>query len=294
MEPYISMETGVSVYNLSSQAGSYECTVSGLRWVCGGEVTLQYHFSTEELFSVQLEMLQYRPISPLMDIKVLSGELDEIHLPHSLCVGVSEYFRLSDAVRVLHGDDSGVSLETCELMRFHAKLVKPSFSMKEVLVNLGVPVKTHCEVLIYQSWATPLILKTFVVPSASTAMKAIEEKWKSLGIKIEKSPPNKSFWINSNFQLSTSCLSRIIPEEISLTYNTSPAYFEVRIKKPDEEFEMELMVAEEVRPIWRADFQKGVDYKTTMSDQGGAVSLPTGTDAFSLDNFFFFLFILAT
>ena len=187
--------------------------------------------------------------------------------------------------------------EKCELMRFHARLVKPSFSLIEVLVSLGVPVKTHCEVLIYQSYATPLILNTFVVPNASTAKKAIEEKWKSLGFHIEKSPPKESFWINTNLHLSTSCLSRIIPEEISLTYNTSPAYFEVCIKKPDDEFEMELMVAE-VRPIWKAAIRKGADYKTAMptrsADQGGAVSLPTGTDVFSLDDFVFLLFILAT
>lgn len=102
----------MSVYSLSSLAGSYECTVSGLRWVCDDDVTLQYHFCTKELFSAQLEMLQYRPVSPLMDIKVLSGELEEIHLPHSLCLGVSDRSNLKEAVRVLHGDDSGVSLET--------------------------------------------------------------------------------------------------------------------------------------------------------------------------------------
>ncbi|XP_062374833.1 uncharacterized protein LOC134063064 isoform X5 [Sardina pilchardus] len=284
MDPSISMETGVSVYCLSSPAGSYECRVSGLRWVCAAEVTLQYHFCTEEQFSAQLELLQYRPISPLMDIKVLSGELEEVHLPHSLCLGLglSDHSKIRDAVRVLHGDDSGVTLEMCELMPFHARIVRPCFSLKEVLVSLGVPVKTHCEVLIYQSYAGPLILNTFVVPKESTAKKAIEEEWKNLGIRIKKSPPNQSFWINSNFQLATSCPSKILPEEISLTYNTSPAYFEVCIRGPDDEFEMELKVAEEDRLIWTAAIRKGADYKQTMppgaAEQPRASAVPIGAE----------------
>lgn len=170
-----------------------------------------------------------------------------------------------------------------ELTRFHARLARPCFSLKEVLVSLGVPVKTHCEVLIYQSYAEPLILNTFVVPKESTAKNSIEEEWKSLGTRIKKSPPKESFWINSNFLLATSCKSKILPKEISLTYDTSPSYFEVCVKRPDDEFEMTLTVAEEDRPIWTAAIRKGADYQQAMSphsdQQTSASSSFTGADA---------------
>ncbi|XP_062374819.1 NACHT, LRR and PYD domains-containing protein 1 homolog isoform X2 [Sardina pilchardus] len=278
IEPSISTETGLSVYCLSSPAGSYECRVSGLRWVCAAEVTLQYHFCTEEQFSAQLELLQYRPISPLMDIKVLSGELEEVHLPHSLCLGLSDHSKIRDAVRVLHGDDSGVTLEMCELMPFHARLVRPCFSLKEVVAWMGFSVPTHCEVLIYQSYPDPLILNTYVVPVPSRARHAVERDWQSRGIYIKKPRPKESFWINSNFKLSTSCRSEIEPKEITLTYNTPPEYFEVCIKKPDDDFHLKLTIPEEERSIWKAIIRKGPDYKNTtlqnVGEEPGALRLP--------------------
>ncbi|KAL2096791.1 hypothetical protein ACEWY4_005998 [Coilia grayii] len=286
MEPSISMETGVTVYSLSSPAGSHECTVSGLRWVCAGDVTLQYRFCTKELFSTQLEVLQYRPVGPLMDIKVLSGELAEIHLPHSLCLGASDLSELQGAVRVLHGDDSGVSLETCELTRFHARLLRPCFSLKEVLITWLFPVRIHCEVLIYQHCAAPLNLKLYIVPKESTAKKAVEEDWKSRGIPIKKCPPEGSFWINSKFRLSTLCLSGseqkellsdVEPEEITLTCSTSPQFFEVTIEQPVEKFYMELILAEGVKSIWKHCVRKGVDFKETMPSYIGAGSHTAGS-----------------
>ena len=44
----------------------------------------------------------------------MSGDLEEIHLPHFLCLGRCEA-SVRDAVRVLCGRDSGVCVEVCEL-----------------------------------------------------------------------------------------------------------------------------------------------------------------------------------
>ncbi|KAG5263161.1 hypothetical protein AALO_G00283270 [Alosa alosa] len=128
VKPEVSTEKSVSTYSLSSPAGSYECPESGLRWTCAGPVTLQYRFIDWHLLADELPHMQYRPAGPSMDIKLISGELEEIHLPHFLCLGGSQS-SLKDAVEVLHKQDSGVLIEKCELSRFHARLVKPSFSI---------------------------------------------------------------------------------------------------------------------------------------------------------------------
>ncbi|XP_076143550.1 uncharacterized protein LOC143125728 isoform X2 [Alosa pseudoharengus] len=140
LEPSVSTETGVLVYKHRSPPGRHECTVSGLCWACAGEVTLQYCLADPDIFQAELPTLQYTPIGPLMDIRVLSGELDEAHLPHSACLERSDS-SFSDAVRVLPGDDSGVSLEKCaQLSCLHAKLRHPSFSLVGLLVKMGIPV----------------------------------------------------------------------------------------------------------------------------------------------------------
>lgn len=264
--PSISVEASLCVYSLNSPAGSYECSKSGLRWSCAGPVTLQYHFIKEELFWVQLQMLRYQPAGPLMDIKLLSGELEEIHLPHSLCLSGSDPSGLKDAVRALHADDSdsGFSLEMCELRRFHGKLPGPGFSLWQLVVSLGIPVKSHCEVLIYQCCPEPLILNTFLVPAPSTARQVVEERWKSRGARsIFKPPPDDSLWVNSRFQLVTSCSSVITPPAMTLSYNTAPTFFEVCLENPPKNFNMELRATGESQSVWTAIMWQGADYHSS-------------------------------
>ncbi|KAL2086278.1 hypothetical protein ACEWY4_017337 [Coilia grayii] len=254
-EPSVSMGTGVPVYKHSSPPGSFECTVSGLRWVSGGEVTLQYNFSDPHIFREELAMLQYTPIGPLMDIKVLSGELLEAHLPHFACLDEANA-SLSEAVRVLHAADSGVNLETCELTRFHAKIVNPSFSLTEVLVKFGIPIKTHLEVLIYRTRLTPLVLLMYVVPRDASMIQAVEEDVRDSqdAKKIKKHRPDMSIWMNTKFGLKASTdNAKISPQEITLKYVRPPDLFEVVIRSVEGCFDLELVSEEQ--SIWKATFE---------------------------------------
>ncbi|XP_062409248.1 NACHT, LRR and PYD domains-containing protein 3-like isoform X4 [Sardina pilchardus] len=278
VKPEVSTEESVSTYSLSSPAGSYECSESGLRWTCAGPVTLRYRFIQDELFWAQLQELRYQPAGPLMDIKLLSGQLEEVHLPHSLCLGGFDPAVLGGAVRALHSDDSdsGVSLEMCQLSRFHGRLPAPCFSLWQLVVSLGIPVKSHCEVLIYQSCPRPLVLHTYLLPAPSTARQEVQQRWRSQEKLISKPPPDDSFWVNTRFQLCVS--SSITPPEITppeitppeitpsvmkLSYKTPPTFFEVCLRNPSGDFNMELRTADTSQPVWSAVLRKGADYPRT-------------------------------
>ncbi|XP_076123331.1 uncharacterized protein LOC143103436 isoform X1 [Alosa pseudoharengus] len=255
MEPSVSMETGVPVYKHSSPPGSFECTVSGLRWVCAVEVSLQYHFSDPHVFRAELAMLQYEPIGPLMDIKVLSGELLEAHLPHFACLEGSDS-SLREAVRVLHGVNSSVTLEKCELTRFHAKLLKPSFSLTEVLVKIGIPMKAHLDVLIYRTRVTPLVLLTYIVPRDASMIQAVEEDLRETqdAKKIKTHRPDMSIWMHTKFSLKSSAShARSSPPEITLKYIRPPDLFRMVIDKADDCFDLELI--SEGQSIWKATLE---------------------------------------
>ncbi|XP_037388696.1 uncharacterized protein LOC119262021 [Pygocentrus nattereri] len=89
--------------------GSYECSVTGLRWESSSEVELEYCWSNWELVSEVLVREQYHPGGPLLDITVVRGTLNAVHLPHFLCLDSLD--SLSDEVRVLHVEDAGITLE---------------------------------------------------------------------------------------------------------------------------------------------------------------------------------------
>jgi hypothetical protein len=67
--------------------GSYECTVSGLRWLCERDVILKYHFRNWEPYTQLMKDMQYTQGGPLLDITMELGELEEVHLPHCVCLG---------------------------------------------------------------------------------------------------------------------------------------------------------------------------------------------------------------
>ncbi|XP_062381417.1 uncharacterized protein LOC134069469 [Sardina pilchardus] len=268
MEPSVSTETGFPVYKHSTPSGSFECVVSGLRWVCGREVTVQYHFTDPGVYRAELAMLQYVPIGPLMDIKVLSGELFEAHLPHFACLDGSDS-SLREAVRVLRGVDSSVSLETCELTRFHAKLLKPSFSLIEVLVKMGVPMKTHLDVLIYRTRVTPLTLLTYVVPRDASMIQAVEEEILEIqdAKRIKKHRPHRSIWMNSKFSLTSSCPADVSPSKITLTYIRPPDLFEVFMENVEDCFELE--VISQGQSIWKVTM-RSVEFGETRGVSGNS------------------------
>ncbi|XP_020359573.2 sterile alpha motif domain-containing protein 9-like [Oncorhynchus kisutch] len=135
-----------------SPAGRYECRVSGLRWVCKDHVSLQYQFSSWEPHSAMMKSLGYKQGGPLLDVTIIAGELEEVHLPHFACFGDDPSFK--EKVRVLHVEDCGVSVKQVdEVTRFHVKILHPTFSPKGVLVRSGFPLKVHCDLLLYQAKA---------------------------------------------------------------------------------------------------------------------------------------------
>ncbi|XP_063054473.1 nuclear GTPase SLIP-GC-like, partial [Engraulis encrasicolus] len=276
LQPFISLENGGCQYTVSSAAGSYECSESGLRWSCAVPVTLQYLISKEELFWAQMKMLRYQPAGPLMELKLLSGELEEVHLPHALCLGGSDPAVLGDAVRALHGNDSGVSLETCKLSRFHCRLLAPHFSLWQLAVKLGFPVKSHCEVLIYEHCPRPLVLHTFLLPLPSSARQKVKERWRGRG--IIKPSPDHAILVGSTVQLHTSSDSlEVTPSEVTLSYRNPPTFFEVYLGNSLPDFKMEIKTVEK-HTVWEAVLRQGIDYYRTQEPADTAHVTESNTD----------------
>ncbi|XP_033958944.1 uncharacterized protein [Pseudochaenichthys georgianus] len=77
LEPEVNStdEDEASTYSLKSEAGNFECSVSGLRWVCQDKVSFKYQFCSSEEPMKRMEMMRYMPAGPLIDITVISGKL---------------------------------------------------------------------------------------------------------------------------------------------------------------------------------------------------------------------------
>ncbi|XP_019121020.2 NACHT, LRR and PYD domains-containing protein 1b allele 2 [Larimichthys crocea] len=162
LEPEVNY-VDVPTYRLQSKAGNYECSVSGLRWICKEKVSFKYQFGSWEEHMERIETMQYMAGGPLMDITVIAGKFEEVYLPHWICTDDDP--TILGKFAVLHIDTCGDVVEqVSEVTPSHVKLSQPVFSPRGVLVKAGFPVKINCKVLIYKTSKAFLTLHVYLIP----------------------------------------------------------------------------------------------------------------------------------
>ncbi|KAK9528563.1 hypothetical protein VZT92_012716 [Zoarces viviparus] len=255
-------------YSLQSEAGNFECSVSGLRWICKGKVSFKYQFSSVEEHMERIKSMHYMPAGPLMNITVLAGKLDEVHLPHWICIDDNP--TILDKFAVLHIDDCGDNVEkVSEVTSSHVKLSEPVFSLKMSLVRLGLSVKIYCKVLIYKTDKTFLTLHVYLIPRDPGLEQELDKRNESYGYRIIQKPhPKKSLKMKDSFILTTDLDgAEIDPQDLKLRYDsTDPNYMEVFIDNPDTNFKLQL-TKENDQPVWTPTIRKD-DYQSTVHSQG--------------------------
>ncbi|XP_076158777.1 NACHT, LRR and PYD domains-containing protein 1 homolog [Alosa pseudoharengus] len=234
VDPEVSTgEDGSVTFYLSSASGRYQCSRSGVRWVCAGEVSLQYRYVSWGQFREDLAESCYKPAGPLVDIKVFSGKLDEVHLPHNMCIGDSEK-DVKHAMKILHGQEGKVSLETCEVGQFHAKYLSPSFSpVGPVMIGKSEQaVLVHCKLLHYRPSATSLIQRTYLIPEdrdLEDKVSCQEDKCNSIQILLPD--PVRPLQLGDSYSLITTPRSTVTPQDMILRgYDATPNFYKIAVK----------------------------------------------------------------
>ncbi|XP_034009272.1 uncharacterized protein LOC117500509 isoform X2 [Trematomus bernacchii] len=244
LEPEVNStdEDEASTYSLKSEAGNFECSVSGLRWVCQEKVSFKYKFCSSEEPMKRMEMMKYMPAGPLIDITGISGKLFEVYLPHWICI--DDIPKILQRFAVLHIDDCGDVVEkVSEVTSSHVKLSEPVFSPRAVLMKMGFPVKIHCNVLIYsKAYTSCTVLHVYLTPLDPALKEAIDKKKKDFKF-IDKPRTNKGLPLHKGFNLTAGTTAKICPEEITLSNSSqsqSSIFFDVHFKNPISDFDLTL------------------------------------------------------
>ncbi|XP_051261723.1 uncharacterized protein LOC127366633 isoform X1 [Dicentrarchus labrax] len=274
-------------YSLQTEAGKFECSVSGLRWFCKEKISFKYQFCSWEEPMERMESIQYMPAGPLIDITVIAGRLDEVYLPHWICIDDNP--AILDKFAVLHINDSGDVVEkVSEVTQSHVKLSEPVFSPRAVLMKIGFPLKISCNVLIYYKPNTTFLkLHVYLIPHDLALKKRVDKKESSKGYQlIEKPRPDKYLKMKQGFKLAADIdTARICPKEITLRYDSQePNFYEVVSENPDGDFHLILSHTNKSDPVWTCEIQKDDDLRYQNSphlqvqETGGQSSLPGSSD----------------
>ncbi|MED6254825.1 hypothetical protein ATANTOWER_000885, partial [Ataeniobius toweri] len=156
LEPKIMDENETPTYSLESAAGQFECSVSGLRWVCKDKIGFKYQFCSWQGHMERMKTRGLRCAGPLIDITVTTGKINEVYLPHWICI--DDIPSLLENFSVLHINDSGDVLEKVfQVTATHVRLTEPVFSPLAALINSIFRVKVACNLLIYYKPHTPFL-----------------------------------------------------------------------------------------------------------------------------------------
>ncbi|XP_045568304.1 NACHT, LRR and PYD domains-containing protein 12 isoform X5 [Salmo salar] len=277
IEPLTSTVQGVKMFRHRTPKGSYECTVSGLRWLCERDVILKYHFRNWEPYSQLLKVMQYTQGGPLLDITMELGELEEVHLPHFVCLGTNPSLR--NEMKILHVEEHGVSLEEVhEVTRFHAKILHPKFSPISVILRLlSLNVDVHCDVVLYMAVKrSTVISRLYLLLRNSSQKEAVREQEKNQVSKgfseFVLSSPNGPLKLNSLFAFKNPHSTSINPEKIQLLpADTTPSCCQMIMGNTGVDIEMEL-IGEDERTVWKSVVSKDLyskdSHPTTLTLPG--------------------------
>ncbi|KAM9399093.1 NACHT, LRR and PYD domains-containing protein 1 homolog isoform 4-T8 [Salvelinus alpinus] len=284
IEPLTSTVQGVTMFRHRTPKGNYECTVSGLRWLCERDVILKYHFRNWDPYTQLLKDMQYTQGGPLLDITMELGELEEVHLPHFVCLGTNPSLR--NEMKILHVEEHGVSLEEVhEVTRFHAKILHPKFSAISLILRLlSWNVDVHCELMLYLTvMKETLISRLYLFPWNPGQIQAVEQQEsKFQGSKrFPITRPEQSFKLYSSIRLNIPCSTSINPQftlpkqSLSLQKihfiqrDTTPSFFKAVVKMTGIDIEMELFSDDEMT-VWKENVPK--DEYITDTHSTSAVS----------------------
>ncbi|KAM4581058.1 uncharacterized protein PAE49_005727 [Odontesthes bonariensis] len=274
-------------YSLQSDVGHFECSISGLRWVCKEKVGFSYQFGSWDGHMERMESRRYSPAGPLMDVTVTAGRLDEVHLPHWICI--DDIPNLLHNFAVLHINDCGEVLEkVSEVTPTHVTLAEPSFTSLAALINSIFRVKINCNMLIYyQPNEQFLKLRVYLIPHDAALQQKVHKEESSSGYEvIKKHRPDTPLKIHQGFTLTASMdAARIQPKKLTLRYDSQdPNFFEVFIERPYQNFDLRLYVySKRDKPVWSCEIRK-VDHPKSgaveaAGSSGGAACGPTSAEA---------------
>ena len=197
---------------------------------------------------------------------IITFLFNRIYIENNVVQGSDPSF--SDAVRVLRGDSSSVSVEKCAQLTRFPVVPRHRSSLLERFMKMSFQMKSHVDMLIFRTRVVPLTLFIYVVPRDASMITAVEEEGKRIGGKrINTHRPDASIWMNAKFSLKSE-KAEISPNEITLKYARPPDLFEVFVENTEESIDLQLISDGDT--IWQATLRR-VDYSEPSGVAGNRV-----------------------
>ncbi|XP_051036060.1 NACHT, LRR and PYD domains-containing protein 1 [Phodopus roborovskii] len=246
--------------------GSYHCPNIGLHFVVTRAVTIEIGFCAWTQYLDQTHLRHRHMVAgPLFDIKAEQGAVAAVYLPHF--VALQEGQVDISWLQVAHFQEHGMTLETpARVEQNYTVLENPSFSPMGVLLRMIPAVRhlipiTSITLIYYHLNLKEVTLHLYLIPNDCTIRKAIDdEEMKFQFVRINKPPPQDTFYIGSRYIISGSEKLEIMPRELVLCYRSpreSQLFSEIYIGYMDSKIKLQIQDKKHKNIIWETLLKPG-------------------------------------
>ncbi|GCC36779.1 hypothetical protein chiPu_0015277 [Chiloscyllium punctatum] len=190
--------------------GSYECSITGLRWEIKSAITIDYRYCSWNEYAPIIVIKQSEFSGPLFNIVAEDNIVTAVHLPHFICL---KDRTLSYTFAIFHVKERSYNVQKpSEVHQSHIALKMPTFSLMGVIVDKHSSLSFHCVAMIYQSQYTDAhILHVYVVPNDVSIIQAVHLQ-ESNSRMIEYPSKIESLYFGRKYSLLSSSDVLITPE----------------------------------------------------------------------------------
>ncbi|XP_032303830.1 NACHT, LRR and PYD domains-containing protein 1a-like isoform X1 [Coturnix japonica] len=194
--------------------GIFQCSETGLAFEVESAATIVYRYADWRTHLKETDQNLWEPAGPLFNIWVLPGTVQDVYLPHFICVSNVD----TSGCSIAHFEFEKMTIQQPKkVMAFTAVLENPSFSLLGVVwrkLRSAISLPVHSLVLIFQQLsAANTTLHLYLIPDDISVRQAIERREMSWNSRlIPKPPPFTRLFFGYRYKVSSKPKVKIKPE----------------------------------------------------------------------------------
>eukprot|EP00079_Xenopus_tropicalis_P033431 XP_017947202.1 PREDICTED: uncharacterized protein LOC100487218 [Xenopus tropicalis] len=244
--------------------GLFRCFDTGIQFFVNTPAVIDFELVSWGCYSKHLQENRLETVGPLFNIRVLSGQVSAVYLPHYVClkkggdVDVKKF-------KIIHYKANGMTLETpSKIEPFYVALEKPTFSLMGVVYKVAnlfrTKIPTHGAVFIYSKFIKGYTIHLYFMPQDHSVRQAVHKKETNNGyFWVDKPPLTRTVYTQRKYVVQGPESARINPEDLKLRFDAKPEmynYSEIYLPNVDEEIVLRVTSEREEKSVWAAMLRK--------------------------------------
>ncbi|XP_031747014.1 uncharacterized protein LOC100492519 [Xenopus tropicalis] len=241
--------------------GLFHCCETGIMFHVPSPSVIEFTLSSWRDSALQR---RYDAVGPVFDVKVISGLVSAVYLPHYVClkagnIDVSQF-------KIAHYIDDNVVLESpTRVEPFYIVLENPTFSpvgvvlLRAMTEIFKVKTRIHGVVHLYCSYRTGYTIHLHFMPDDCSLHEAVKDKEKEHGFHFISKPYGTSaVFTATDYTVTAPDYATIRPDTIPVRFNGDFSEIYIPSSKMEEEIEISLKPGSETETnsVWGATVRR--------------------------------------